>query len=117
MKLTESKLKQLILDEIKSNLSPKETKELRRAIKEVEMLGQQYLESEERLMDLEFAYDSAQSYEEAVEIDNMMDEVLKELIEVQAEMQKYARKYHIEFYDSPKELVKRMKNKFRRKSI
>ena len=117
MKLTETRLKQIILDEIKSNLPPKETAELEQAIRDVKMLGHYYLKANERLMDLEFSYDDARSYEEAVEIDNMIDEVLEELTELQAEMRIHARKYNIEFYDGPKELISRMKNKFRRKNI
>ena len=117
MNLTEAKLKQMILDEIKSNLSPKETEELQQAIREVEVLGARYKELSEAIMDLEHAYQGAQSFEEATQIDKTIDETLEELHDVQREIKTYAIKYNVEFYDNPEMLIKRLKNKFRRKNL
>ena len=107
----------MILDEIKSNLSPKETGELEQAIREVEALGIRYEELEETLKDLEFSYNNAQSFEEATQIDEKEDETLEELHDVQSKIKAYAIKYHVEFYDNPEQLLKRLKNKFRRKNL
>ena len=117
MKLTETKLKQMILDEMKSNLSPKETEELQQAILEVEALVNQYLEVEKSLDALEKAYPQSKTWEEATEIDNLIDKDLEELSDLDHAMRPYASKYHVPLYRNPEQLLKRMKNKFRRKSL
>ena len=115
MKLTEAKLKQMILDEMKSNLPPKETAELQQAIREVEVLVDQYLKVEYDLSSLQLAYDEIKPWMD--DIDSEIDKHLQELSRLQAEMRPYASKYHVYFYDNPEELLKRMKMKFRRKSL
>ena len=117
MKLTEEKLKQMILNEIKSNLSPKETEELQQAIREVEVLANQYLEVEKSLDALTIAYPQSKTWEEATEISNLIDEHLEELSKLDREMRPYASKYHVTLYRNPEALLKRMKNKFRRKNL
>jgi len=117
VKLTESKLKQMILDEMKSNLSPKETKRLQQAILEVEVLVNQYLEVEKSLDALTIAYPLSKTWEEATEISNLIDKDLAELSRLDNEMRPYARKYHVYLYNNPETLLKRMKMKFRRKSL
>ena len=117
MKLTEAKLKQMILDEIKSNLSSAQTKQLQQAILEVEDLVNQYLAVEESLDALEKAYPQSKTWEEATEISNLIDKDLEELSRLDREMRPYASKYHVPLYRNPETLLKRMKNKFRRKSL
>ena len=117
MKLTEEKLKQMILDEIKSNLSADETRELQQAILEVEDLVNQYLAVEESLDALQKAYPQSKTWEEATEIDNLIDKDLAELSRLDRAMRPYASKYHVRFYRNPEQLLKRMKNKFSRKSL
>ena len=117
MKLTEAKLKQIILDEIKSNLSSAQTKQLQQAILEVEDLVNQYLAVEESLDALEKAYPQSKTWEEATEIDNLIDKDLAELSRLDRAMRPYASKYHVPFYRNPEQLLKRMKNKFGRKNL
>ena len=117
MKLTKAKLKQMILDEMKSNLSPKETEELQQAIIEVEDLVNQYLAVEKSLDTLEKAYPQSKTWEEATEISNLIDKDLEELSRLDREMRPYGSKYHVTLYRNPEALLKRMKNKFRRKSL
>ena len=117
MKLTEAKLKQMILGEMKSNLPPKETEELQQAILEVESLVNQYLEVEKSLDVLEIAYPKSKTWEEATEISNLIDEHLSELSKLDHEMRPYASKYHVKLYRNPEALLKRMKMKFRRKGL
>ena len=117
MKLTEAKLKQMIMDEMKSNLSPKETAELQQAILEVEDLVNQYLAVEKSLDALEKAYPQSKTWEEATEIDNLIDKDLAELSMLDRAMRPYASKYHVPLYRNPEQLLKRMKNKFKRKSL
>ena len=117
MKLTEAKLKQMILDEMKSNLPADETEELQQAILEVEALVNQYLEVEKSLGVLEKAYPQSKTWEEATEISNLIDKDLEELSRLDREMRPYASKYHVPLYRNPEQLLKRMKNKFSRKSL
>ena len=113
MKLTEEKLRQMILDEIKSNLSSAQTKELQQAILEVEVLVNQYLEVEKSLDVLEAAYPQSKTWEEATEISNSIDVHLEELSKLDREMRPYASKYHVTLYRNPEGLLKR----FRRKNL
>ena len=115
--LTEAKLKQMILDEMKSNLPPKETEELQQAILEVEALVNQYLAVEKSLDALEKAYPQSKTWEEATEISNLIDKDLEELSRLDREMRPYASKYHVTLYRNPEALLKRMKMKFRRKNL
>ena len=115
--LTEVKLKQMILDEMKSNLPPKETEELQQAILEVEALVNQYLAVEKSLDALEKAYPQSKTWEEATEISNLIDKDLEELSRLDREMRPYASKYHVTLYRNPEALLKRMKMKFRRKNL
>ena len=117
MKLTEAKLKQMILDEMKSNLSPKETEELQQAIREVEALVNQYLEVERSLDALTIAYPRSKTWEEATEISSLIDKDLAELSRLDRAMRPYGSKYHVYLYNNPETLLKRMKIKFRRKIL
>ena len=48
---------------------------------------------------------------------NLIDKDLAELSRLDRAMRPYASKYHVRFYRNPEQLLKRMKNKFSRKSL
>jgi len=114
MKLTEEKLKQMILDEMKSNLSPADRDQLYADIE----LVREYTAEYEELRDVRYAMKNNFSntpvpYEEISKTDNRLQE-LYDMIN------KIAKKYNIRhFYDSPGnyDLINLMKRKFRRKSL
>jgi len=111
MKLTESKLKQMILDEIKSNLSPDDTAQLHADIELVRELSAEI----DRLRDERYpnrAGDRKRTPE--------LKEIDEQLAQVNNQISAIAKKYNIRhYYDSPGnyDLINLMKKKFRRKSI
>tara|TARA_R110002110_G_scaffold384767_1_gene596373 strand:+ start:1242 stop:1595 length:354 start_codon:yes stop_codon:yes gene_type:complete len=117
MKLTEEKLKQMILDEIKSNLSPADQDQLQADIDLVIELSSEI----DRLRDKRFQISGDKRLvvvgrKRTPEI----KEVDKELAEVELKISNIAKKYSIRhYYDSPGnyDLIKLMKKKFRRKSL
>ena len=117
MKLTEAKLKQMILDEIKSNLSPADQTRLQADIDLVIELSSEI----DRLRDKRFQISGDKRLvvvgrKRTPEI----KEVDKELAEVELKISNIAKKYNIRhYYDSPGnyDLIKLMKKKFRRKSL
>lgn len=114
MKLTEAKLKQMILDEMKSSLSPADQDQLYADIE----LVKEYTAEYEELRDVRYAMKNnfsniPVSYEEISKVDNRLQE-LYDMIN------KIAKKYNIRhFYDSPGnyDLINLLKKKFRRKSL
>ena len=91
MKLTKQKLKEMILAEMKEKLpgmtAPRSVDPGQEA-GELEQLKQQYKHAHDKVMELEFSFENAQSYEEAAELEEKIDEALAELHKVQAMMQR-----------------------------
>ena len=117
MKLTEAKLKQMILDEIKSNLSPVDTAQLQADIDLVKELSEEI----DRLRDERY---KVSGDKRLVVVGRKrtpeLKEIDKQLTDVDRQIRGIAKKYNIRhFYDSPGnyDLINLMKKKFRRKSI
>jgi hypothetical protein len=117
MKLTEEKLKQMILDEIKSNLSPDDTAQLHADIELVRELSAEI----DRLRDERY---KVSGDKRLVVVGRKRTPELKEvdeqLAQVNNQISAIAKKYNIRhYYDSPGnyDLINLMRKKFRRKNI
>jgi len=117
MRLTEAKLKQMILDEIKSNLSPADQDRLQADIELVRELSAEV----DGLRDERYRLTPAgqprpigrHRTPELVDIDHRITELSRQIFDT-------AQKYNIRhYYDSPGnyDLINLMRKKFRRKNI
>ena len=110
MKLTEAKLKQMILDEIKSNLSPQETAELEADIHNLEQML-------ERMSILQHAgFESYKQYS-TPEVLAARREIRAEQSVLQAKIFDLLNKYNVPFSANPKRTINTLKKKFRRKNL
>ena len=122
MKLTESKLKQMILDEMKSNLPLADQEMLQRDIEQVRTLSAEI----DRLREmgrspsgLESRTDTITSAEIEQRVKDMED-LYDRITSLDNELRAIANKYGIKaYFDEPgnEDLIDLMKNKFRRKSL
>ena len=122
MKLTKAKLKQMILDEMKSNLSPADQEMLQRDIDKVRSLSAEI----DRLREmgrspsgLESRTDTITSAEIEQRVKDMED-LYDRITSLDNEVRAIANKYGIKaYFDEPgnEDLIDLMKNKFRRKSL
>ena len=122
MKLTESKLKQMILDEMKSNLPLADQEMLQRDIEQVRTLSAEI----DRLREigrmpsgLESRTDTITSAEIEQRVKDMED-LYDRITSLDNEVRAIANKYGIKaYFDEPgnEDLIDLMKNKFRRKSL
>ena len=110
MKLTEAKLKQMILDEIKSNLSPQETAELEADIHNLKQML-------ERMSILQHAgFESYKPYPTPEDL-AARREIRAEQSVLQAKIFDLLNKYNVPFSANPKRMINTLKKKFRRKSL
>ena len=122
MKLTESKLKQMILDEMKSNLPLADQEMLRRDIDKVRTLSAEIdrLREISRMPSgLESRTDTITSAEIEQRVKDMED-LYDRITSLDNEVRAIANKYGIKaYFDEPgnEDLIDLMKNKFRRKSL
>ena len=122
MKLTESKLKQMILDEMKSNLPLADQEMLQRDIEQGRTLSAEI----DRLREmgrspsgLESRTDTITSAEIEQRVKDMED-LYDRITSLDNEVRAIANKYGIKaYFDEPgnEDLIDLMKNKFRRKSL
>ena len=110
MKLTEAKLKQMILDEIKSNLSPADQDQLQA---DIELVGE---------LSVEFDALRKEKADMAGEVERISTHTVREklIAEKDRQIRAIAKKYNIRhYYDSPGnyDLINLLKKKFRRKSL
>ena len=111
MKLTEAKLKQMILDEIKSNLSPQETAELEADIYSLEQMF-------EHMSMLQHAgFESYNNLSPTPEDLAARREIRAEQSILQAEIFDLLNKYNVPFSPNFKLTINTLKKKFRRKKI
>ena len=111
MKLTEAKLKQMILDEMKSNLSPQETAELEADIHNLEQML-------ERMSILQHAgFESYKKHYPTPEDLAARREIRAEQSVLQAKIFDLLNKYNVPFSANPKWMINTLKKKFRRKSL
>ena len=122
MKLTEAKLKQMILDEMKSNLPLADQEMLRRDIDKVRTLSAEIdrLREISRMPSgLESRTDTITSAEIEQRVKDMED-LYDRITSLDNEVRAIANKYGIKaYFDEPgnEDLIDLMKNKFRRKSL
>jgi len=122
MKLTEAKLKQMILDEMKSNLSLADQEMLRRDIDKVRMLSAEIdslREMGRRPSGFEGRTDTITSAEIQQAVKDQED-LYDRITFLDGEVRAIANKYGIKaYFDEPgnEDLIDLMKNKFRRKTI
>tara|TARA_R110002167_G_scaffold239047_1_gene444182 strand:- start:5 stop:376 length:372 start_codon:yes stop_codon:yes gene_type:complete len=123
MKLTETKLKQMILDEMKSNLPPADQAQLQADIERAEELS---VEIDQLTNHLSDAYDRAYDGIDDPHMDPEVNEIRKTIQPLSREIEKIFQKYNISLYtkkngftaDVPhRNLVRMLKKKFRRKSL
>ena len=122
MKLTESKLKQMILDEMKSNLPLADQEMLQRDIEQVRTLSAEI----DRLREigrmpsgLESRTDTITSAEIEQRVKDMED-LYDRITSLDRQVRSIADKYGIKaYFEEPgnEDLIDLMKNKFRRKSL
>ena len=122
MKLTETKLKQMILDEMKSNLSPADQEMLQRDIDKVRTLSAEI----DRLREIKYMPSGLESRTDTItsaELEQRVEDMREldgRIAYLDLPVRTIADKYNIEFYfDEPgnEDLIGLMKNKFRRKSL
>ena len=122
MKLTEAKLKQMILDEMKSNLSPADQEMLQRDIDKVRSLSAEI----DRLREIKYMPSGLESRTDTItsaELEQRVEDIREldgRIAYLDRQVRIIATKYDIEFYfDEPgnEDLIDLMKNKFRRKSL
>ena len=122
MKLTETKLKQMILDEMKSNLSPADQEMLQRDIDKVRTLSAEI----DRLREIKYMPSGLESRTDTItsaELEQRVEDMREldgRIAYLDLQVRTIADKYNIEFYfDEPgnEDLIGLMKNKFRRKSL
>ena len=121
MKLTEAKLKQMILDEMKSNLSAADRDQLESDIELVRELsvGVDSLRKERYQLDMH-QKGGQLKYIPPEDQDPEIKEIDLEIIELLRRIRGIANTYNIRhYYDSPgnRDLINLMKKKFRRKSL
>ena len=122
MKLTETKLKQMILDEMKSNLSPADQEMLQRDIDKVRTLSAEI----DRLREIKYMPSGLESRTDTItsaELEQRVEDMREldgRIAYLDLQVRTIADKYNIEFYfDEPgnDDIIDLMKNKFRRKSL
>ena len=122
MKLTEAKLKQMILDEMKSNLSPADQEMLQRDIDKVRSLSAEI----DRLREISRMPSGLESRTDTItsaELDQRVKDIQEldgRIYALDGEVRAIANKYGIKaYFDEPgnEDLIDLMKNKFRRKSL
>ena len=122
MKLTESKLKQMILDEMKSNLSPADQEMLQRDIDKVRSLSAEI----DRLREISRMPSGLESRTDTItsaELEQRVKDIQEldgRIYALDDEVRAIANKYGIKaYFDEPgnEDLIDLMKNKFRRKSL
>ena len=122
MKLTESKLKQMILDEMKSNLPLADQEMLRRDIDKVRTLSAE-IDRLRQISRMPSGFEGRTNVVSSAELEQSIKDMvdLDGLIaSLDRQVRAIATKYDIEFYfDEPgnEDLIGLMKNKFRRKSL
>ena len=112
MKLTEAKLKQMILDEIKSNLSLADQDQLYADIELVQQLSAEIVALRQQISTYGWVYGRKRP-PEIVEID-------QSIVDKSSQIDAISKKYDILLpYDSPDNhhLIHLMKKKFRRKNL
>ena len=122
MKLTEAKLKQMILDEMKSNLSPADQEMLQRDIDKVRSLSAEI----DRLREISRMPSGLESRTDTItsaELEQRVKDIQEldgRIYALDGEVRAIANKYGIKaYFDEPgnEDLIDLMKNKFRRKSL
>ena len=123
MKLTEAKLKQMILDEIKSNLEDEdEREELEADIDKVRSLSVE-IDRLREMIRMPSGFEGRKDIVSSAELEKSIKDVedlYSEIRYLDDEVRTIADKYNIEFYfDEPgnEDLIDLMKNKFRKKTI
>ena len=119
MKLTEAKLKQMILDEMKSNLSGADQDQLQSDIELVRELTVDLEGLRQERYEMRGEGSSARLDKEILGL-GPVPEIDDGIRKLNQQIQAIAKKYNIRhFYDSPGnyDLINLMKKKFRRKSI
>ena len=122
MKLTKAKLKQMILDEMKSNLSPADQEMLQRDIDKVRSLSAEI----DRLREISRMPSGLESRTDTItsaELEQRVKDIQEldgRIYALDDEVRAIANKYGIKaYFDEPgnEDLIDLMKNKFRRKSL
>ena len=122
MKLTESKLKQMILDEMKSNLPLADQEMLRRDIDKVRTLSAE-IDRLRQISRMPSGFEGRTNVVSSAELEQSIKDMVDLYDRIRAldrQVRAIATKYDIEFYfDEPgnEDLIGLMKNKFRRKSL
>ena len=121
MKLTETKLKQMILDEIKSNLSPADKRQLESDIESVKKIKVELevLRKERDRLGGEGSTEMADSTILGITHDpsSEIGQVDRALRDINNQLLNIAKKYNIDKWFTAEELINRMQKKFRRKSL
>ena len=122
MKLTKAKLKQMILDEMKSNLSPADQEMLQRDIDKFRSLSAEI----DRLREISRMPSGLESRTDTItsaELEQRVKDIQEldgRIYALDDEVRAIANKYGIKaYFDEPgnEDLIDLMKNKFRRKSL
>ena len=122
MKLTEEKLKQMILDEMKSNLPLADQEMLQRDIDKVRMLSAE-IDRLREMTRMPSGFESRTDTITSAELEQRVKDIQEldgRIAYLDRQVRTIATKYDIEFYfDEPgnEDLIDLMKNKFRRKSL
>ncbi len=122
MKLTEAKLKQMILDEMKSNLPLADQEMLQRDIDKVRSLSVE-IDKLREMTRMPSGFEGRKNIVSSAELEQSikdMEDLYSRIHHLDGEVRTIADKYNIEFYfDEPgnEDLIRLMKNKFRRKTI
>ena len=122
MKLTETKLKQMILDEMKSNLPLADQEMLRRDIDKVRSLSVE-IDKLKEMGRSPSGFEGRTNVVTSAELEQSIkdqEDLYDRIRSLDREVRTIADKYNIEFYfDEPgnEDLIRLMKNKFRRKSL
>tara|TARA_Y100000114_G_scaffold62280_1_gene57119 strand:- start:17379 stop:17747 length:369 start_codon:yes stop_codon:yes gene_type:complete len=122
VKLTEAKLKQMILDEMKSNLPLADQEMLQRDIDKVRSLSVE-IDKLREMTRMPSGFEGRKNIVSSAELEQSikdMEDLYSRIHHLDGEVRTIADKYNIEFYfDEPgnEDLIRLMKNKFRRKTI
>ena len=122
MKLTEAKLKQMILDEMKSNLPLADQEMLQRDIEQVRTLSAE-IDRLREIGRMPSGFEGRTNVISSAELEQSIkdqEDLYDRITFLDREVRTIADKYNIEFYfDEPgnEDLIDLMKNKFRRKSL
>ena len=120
--LTEEKLKQMILDEMKSNLPLADQEMLQRDIDKVRSLSVE-IDKLREMTRMPSGFEGRKNIVSSAELEQSMkdmEDLYSRIHHLDGEVRTIADKYNIEFYfDEPgnEDLIRLMKNKFRRKTI